>query len=170
MALPSVSGSNPVKIHPFYDKLLFNVQALETLGRLQDVNGYVRMSLDKLEAIRGDLVRTGDDWQDWDFPKFVTALRKWTKRNPVPVKSIDKSQENYPPKRTTRDSFYHARQENAGVPLGVCIAKMLTTSRLSATSSLTQVKGERSLSKSAYVLIAPNPITERRNEKVEERV
>ena len=112
MGLPSVSGSNPVKIHEFYDKLLFNVQALETLGRLQDVNGYVRMSLDKLEAIRGDLVRTDDDWQDWDFPKFVTALRKWTERNPVPVKSIDKSQESHPPRRTTRDSFYHARQEN----------------------------------------------------------
>ena len=108
MALPSVSGSNPVKIHQFYDKLLFNVQALETLGRLQDVNGYVRMSLDKLEAIRGDLVRTDDDWQDWDFPKFVTALRKWTERNPVSVKSIDKSQESHLPRRTTRDSFYHA--------------------------------------------------------------
>ena len=67
MALPSVSGSNPMKIHQFYDKLLFNVQALETLGRLQDFNGYVRMSLDKLEAIRGDLVRTEDDWQEWDF-------------------------------------------------------------------------------------------------------
>ena len=112
MALPSVSGSNPVKIHQFYEKLLFNVQALETLGRLQDVNGYVRMSLDKLEAIRGDLVRTDDDWQDWDFPKFVTALRKWTERNPVSVKSIDKSQESHLPRRTTRDSFYHARQEN----------------------------------------------------------
>ena len=64
MALPSVSGSNPAKIHQFYNKLLFNVLALETLGRLQDVDGYVGMSLDKVEAIRGALVRTDDDWQD----------------------------------------------------------------------------------------------------------
>ena len=64
MALPSVSGSNPAKIHQFYDKLLFNVLALETLGRLQDVDGYVGISLDKVEAIRGALVRTDDDWQD----------------------------------------------------------------------------------------------------------
>ena len=109
MALPSVSGSSPVKIHQFYDKLLFNVQALETLGRLQDVNGYVRMSLDKLEAIRGDLVQTDDDWQDWDFPKFLTALRKWTERNPVSVKSIDKSQESHLPRRTTHDSLLRVR-------------------------------------------------------------
>ena len=76
MALPIISGTNPVKIHQFYEKLLFNVQALETLGKLKEVNGYVRTSLDKLEGIRGDLVRTDDDWREWDFTKFVDALRK----------------------------------------------------------------------------------------------
>ena len=64
-------------------KLLFNVQSLETLGKLRQVNGYVRMCLEKLEGIRGDLVRTDDDWCQWDFPKLVDALRKWTERNPV---------------------------------------------------------------------------------------
>ena len=61
MALPIISGTNPVKIHQFYEKLLFNVQALETLGKLKEVNGYVRTSLDKREGIQGDLVRTDDD-------------------------------------------------------------------------------------------------------------
>ena len=42
------------------------------------------MPIDKLEGIRGDLVRTDDTWQDWDFPKLVDALRKWTERNPIP--------------------------------------------------------------------------------------
>ena len=82
MYLPVVQGTNAGKIHDFYAKL-FNVQSLETLGKLREVNGYVHMCLDKLEGIRGDLVRTDDDWRQWDFHKLVDALRKWTERNPV---------------------------------------------------------------------------------------
>ena len=100
---------------------------------------------------------------------FVTALRKWTKRNPVAVKLIHKCQKNHPREEpcVTRST---TRDKRLGVPLDVFIAKTLTTSRSSATSSLTQLKEERSLSKSAYVLIAPNLITERPNAKAEERV
>ena len=82
MALPYIHGSQPAKIHDFYEKLLSNVQALETLGKLREICGYVRMTTDKLEGIRGDLVRTDDDWQEWEFPQLVLALRKWTERNP----------------------------------------------------------------------------------------
>ena len=82
MALEPVHGTNPNKISIFYEKLLANVQALETLGRIGEVNGYVRMTLDKLESIRGDLVRTDDDWQSWKFPNLIEALRQWTERNP----------------------------------------------------------------------------------------
>ena len=63
MALPVINGTQPWKIHDFYEKLLFNVQALETLGKLTEINGYVRMSIDKLEGIRGDLLRTDDKWR-----------------------------------------------------------------------------------------------------------
>ena len=80
--LTSYQWSQPWKIHDFYEKLLFNVQALETLRKLTEINGYVRMSIDKLEGIRGDLLRTDDKWREWDFPKFVEALRMWTERNP----------------------------------------------------------------------------------------
>ncbi len=45
-----------------------NVQALETIGCLGEVNGYVRMTLDKLEGIRGDLIRFDDDWQTGSSP------------------------------------------------------------------------------------------------------
>ena len=83
MALPVITGLHPKKIHEFYEKLLFNVQSLETLRKLKEISGYVRMSIDKLQGIRGDLVRTDDNWREWDFPKFVEALRKWTERNPV---------------------------------------------------------------------------------------
>ena len=62
MGLPVISGANPARIHQFYEALLFNVQALETLGKLKEVNGYVRMSIDKLPGIRGDLVRTDKNW------------------------------------------------------------------------------------------------------------
>lgn len=87
--LPVIQGSNPNKIHEFYEQLLQSVQSLETLGKLREVNGYTRTTLDKLEGIRGDLVRLDDDWEDWDFPKLVNALQKWTQRNPP--KSEEKS-------------------------------------------------------------------------------
>lgn len=61
MALPMITGSHPKKIHEFYEKLLFNVQSLETLGKLKEISGYVRMSIVKLQGIRGDLVRTDDN-------------------------------------------------------------------------------------------------------------
>ena len=56
LGLPVISGSNTLKIHHFYEKLSFNVQGLDTHGMLREVNGYVRMCIDKLEGIRGDLV------------------------------------------------------------------------------------------------------------------
>ena len=82
MSLEPVHGANPNKISIFYKKLSANVQALETLGRIGEVNGYVRLTLDKLDGIRGDLVRTDDNWQSWKFPNLIEALRKWTERNP----------------------------------------------------------------------------------------
>ena len=95
LALPHTHGSQPAKIYDFYEKLLTNVQSLETLGRLKEIAGYVRMTLDKLEGIRGDLVRTDDDWQEWDFPQLVEVLRKWTERNPL--KQDDRATEKPPP-------------------------------------------------------------------------
>ena len=41
------------------------------------------MTLDKLQAIRGDLVRMDSDWEDWDFAKLSQALRLWTRRDPI---------------------------------------------------------------------------------------
>ena len=108
MYLPVIRGTNAGKIHDFYTKLLFNVQSLETLGKLREVNGYVRMCLDKLEGIRGDLVRTDDDWRQWDFPKLVDALRKWTERNPV--KTNDKIEKHASSGRT---NAFQARQREA---------------------------------------------------------
>ena len=63
-SLPHINNSNPYKIYEFSEKLLSSVQALETIRKLKETNGYVRLTLDKLHGIRADLVRTDDDWQD----------------------------------------------------------------------------------------------------------
>ena len=69
--LPTIQGTKPAKIHAFYETLLTSVQSLETLGKLKEVSGYVRMTIDKLERIRNDLVRTDDDWQEWKYSELI---------------------------------------------------------------------------------------------------
>ena len=70
-------------MHEFYKTLLFNVQSLETLGKLQDIQGNVRCVIDKLKGIKSDLVRSQSDWQDWDFPQLVQAFKRWKDINPI---------------------------------------------------------------------------------------
>lgn len=60
ISLPVIKGANPHKIHDFYNTLLPSVQALESLGKLKSIAGYTRLTLDKLEGIRADLVRLDD--------------------------------------------------------------------------------------------------------------
>ena len=40
------------------------------------------MVLDKLPAIRGDIVRSDSGRETWNYVQFTEALRQWTKRNP----------------------------------------------------------------------------------------
>ncbi len=87
MGLPVITGTNPGRICEFYEKLVTNIQTLESMGKEKEIRGYVRLTLDKLPGIRADLVRLDDEWQDWGFPQLVEALRKWCERNPVPVDS-----------------------------------------------------------------------------------
>ena len=62
--LQTISGTNPNRIHEFYETLISHIQSLETLGKLKEINGYVRSTLDKLPGIRADLVRLDDSWQE----------------------------------------------------------------------------------------------------------
>ena len=50
--LPSIDGCNTKKIHEFYEKLLLNVQSLETYGKLKQVDGYVAIVLDTIRHQR----------------------------------------------------------------------------------------------------------------------
>ena len=72
MSLPMTYRANPNKVWEFYEILCMNGLA----------HGYVKMTLNKLEGIRRDLVRTEDECQEWKFEQPVKALRKWTVRNP----------------------------------------------------------------------------------------
>ena len=74
MSLPTIHGTNPNKILDCYEKLCSNVLSLETMGKYGEVNGYVWMTLNKLEGIRGDLVRTDDQRKEWKFPQLVTEM------------------------------------------------------------------------------------------------
>ena len=103
MSLPTINGSQPNKMHEFYEKLLFNVHSLETMGKLQEVNGYVQMTIDKRPEITGDLVRTDESWREWNFPQLVDELRKWTQRNPIQTKSNEKP---------LRDKSYQTQQKD----------------------------------------------------------
>ena len=80
--LPTVTGTNPNKVFEFYEILVSSVQTLESLGKLQEIKGYVRITLDKLVHLRSQLVQFDDNWKDWEFPELVESLRKWTERNP----------------------------------------------------------------------------------------
>ena len=62
VGLPSITYYDVPKIHKFYEKLLFNVQSLETMGKLNQINGYVQITLDKLQLIRADFVRLDTSW------------------------------------------------------------------------------------------------------------
>ena len=61
VALPVITGTNPTRINEFYEKLVTNIQTLESMGKEKDIRGYVRLTLDKLPGIRADLVRLDDN-------------------------------------------------------------------------------------------------------------
>ena len=76
------------------------------MGKMKKINGYVRMTLDKLPVIHADLVMIDDYWQEWDFWQFIEALRKWTDRNPI---SLDNKRNNRNPPRKGR--LYQTNQD-----------------------------------------------------------
>jgi hypothetical protein len=106
LELPYIPSANPRKIAEFSEKLSYCVQALDTMKKLEQVRGNVAMTLGKLVAIRGDLVRTDPDWESWDFAKLSEAVRQWVKRNPATSNEKD---------RDERKSVFHAREDEVRV-------------------------------------------------------
>ena len=55
--LSIVSDRNPTYVHEFYKKLLTHILSLETMGKLNTIEGCVNNALDKLPRILLDIVR-----------------------------------------------------------------------------------------------------------------
>ena len=90
-SLPIITGTHLNSVHEFHEKLIVSTQALDTMNKLKDINGYVKITLDKLPGIRADLVRLDDE-----------VLRKWTEHNPKIFGLSDKN--------LKRDKIYHTRE------------------------------------------------------------
>ena len=60
-----------------------NVQSLQTMKSLSTVDETVSVTLDKLPAIRGYLLRDNKDWENWNFLKLTEVLKFWMRRNTV---------------------------------------------------------------------------------------
>ena len=89
MSLPVITGTNPKKIDEFYRQLRYNVQSLDTMGKLADVKGNVRSTLDKLKGIKSDLVRGHEGWQDWGFKDLLAQIKIWREIHPVEENTSD---------------------------------------------------------------------------------
>ena len=132
MELPVITRANPRKIKEFYQQLLFNVQSLDTLGRLTDVKGNVRSTLDKLKGIKADLVRGNETWRDWDFKDLLRELKKWTDINPVEENAAKRSQSTEEFCLSKQHPHMFSRlncNRNLVVETNVFIVTMTTTNR-----------------------------------------
>ena len=83
LELPTIRERDVAKIHDFYEKLLFNVESLLTLKKLNELDTAARFTFDKLEVIKSELVLIDGNWRDWTFKEFLETLEKWTISNPL---------------------------------------------------------------------------------------
>lgn len=120
--LPVVTGCIPNEIHKFCQTLNYNVQSLETLGKLSGCLFMVRGILDKLPDIKADLVSGKPRWQDWGFGDLMQALEEWKAIHPMETRVVEKANETSPtppiyhpprpprPPRLPSDRSFYARQ------------------------------------------------------------
>ena len=79
--LPTVPNASPKKTCEFSEKLTSCVQILQKINKLEQLNGAASMTLDKLPAIRGDLVHTVPNWEKWDSAQLFEAICLQIRRN-----------------------------------------------------------------------------------------
>ena len=92
MVLLTTNSTNPCKIHDFYKRFIAHISTLDTMSKLNKINGYVEFTLHKLCGIRAELVRTDDNWQNWGFNELIEAIRICNERNPIErLKRSDRS-------------------------------------------------------------------------------
>ena len=142
LELPHIATANIKKMHDFYKKL-----SLETLKQLVAINGTVSMVLDKLPAIRGDLVRNDSTWEKWNFVQFTEALQFWTRRNPL----TEEAKSDDPSKKRDRQSqgqgYYQTQQAKAEQPSKICLCIYCDShdQRSAACTSLTSADQRKAI-------------------------
>ena len=47
MGLPVITGTNPARIFEFYEKLVTNIQTLESVGKEKEIRSYLRLTLNE---------------------------------------------------------------------------------------------------------------------------
>ena len=102
-----IQNSHLNRIYDFYEKLVISAQSLDTMNKLEEINGYARLTLDKLPDIRADLVRIDEDQQEWTFSQLVETLRKWTTRNQTIILSHEKGSKHENTYQTNEKNYKH---------------------------------------------------------------
>ena len=92
--LPTITGRKINMIHEFIKTLNYNVQSLETLGKLSQCLSMVRGILEKLTGIKAELVANQVGWQDWGLTELLGALENWKAIHPLESSSASKTPYN----------------------------------------------------------------------------
>ena len=93
LEMPMITERNVAKVHQFYKKLLFTIESLKTLGKLESVQGVAYYVLvKKLGFLRSELVsHMPSDRHSWSFKELLEVLRKWTDTNITSSKCLASS-------------------------------------------------------------------------------
>ena len=59
----------------FHEKLVTRIQALEAIGKLQETNDIIDLLIDKIPGLTAELVINDDNWQEWNFKRFLANLK-----------------------------------------------------------------------------------------------
>ena len=62
IGLSVIRETNPTRINEFYEKLVTNIQTMESMATKKGIRGYVTRTVAKLPGIKSDLVRLDDNW------------------------------------------------------------------------------------------------------------
>ena len=89
-----INSVNFYERHEFTVKLLRRFSGSGDNRTTQRNQRYIRLTLDRLQRLRIDLVRMNNGYQWWKFPKLVEVLESCTQRNPIPL-TENKIQKNF---------------------------------------------------------------------------
>ena len=78
--LPVIKGYSYFKIQEFYDSMGKNYDPFLTMGEADMLRGFVISTLNKIPQVRPDIVRTYENWEEWDMEALINNIRQWLKK------------------------------------------------------------------------------------------